>query len=182
VLLMAGQTFIHGALTALAGHRGDPPLARFPAAQAVHHLPVVPSGDGRRVGSLYDQLYANQPSVGSQLTVPAPVQHLLADLTGPHAVMALAHLGAAAVVGLWLAVGERALWTVLALMGDGVRSLVAATVAAYYACVSLLIATGYPGNSHHSSRSWDGAVDLPPRVRVLARTLSRRGPPRLLAA
>jgi hypothetical protein len=131
---------------------------------------------------LYDQLYANQPSVGSQLTVPAPVQHLLADLTGPHAVMALAHLAAAAVVGLWLAIGERALWTVLALMGDGLRSLVAATVAAYYACVSLLLGTGYLRGPHDPSRSWGGAVDVSPRVRVLARTLSRRGPPLLLAA
>ena len=34
----------------------------------------------------------------------------MADLTGAHAVMALAHLAAAVLVGLWLAVGERALW------------------------------------------------------------------------
>jgi len=27
-LLMAAQTFIHGTLTALAGHRGDPPWSR----------------------------------------------------------------------------------------------------------------------------------------------------------
>ena len=44
-------------------------------------------------------LYADQPDAASQLHRSlAPVQHLVADLTGPHAVRALAHLAAAAVV------------------------------------------------------------------------------------
>ncbi len=30
LMLMAGQTFIHGALTAMGGHRGDPPLTATP--------------------------------------------------------------------------------------------------------------------------------------------------------
>jgi hypothetical protein len=183
VLLMAGQTFIHGALTAMAGHQGDPPLARTPVPQPVQHLPVAATGDGRRVGSLYDQLYANQPRPATQLTVPAPVQHLIADMTGPHALMALAHLAAAAVVGLWLAVGERALWTVLALMNDGIRAVVAATVVAYYAILALLAPSGDESARQARAPTCGYEPDgLTPRIRALARILVRRGPPRLLAA
>jgi hypothetical protein len=183
VLLIAGQTFIHGALTAMAGHKGDPPLARSPVPQPIQHLPVVPSGDGRRVGSLYDQLYASQPHPATQLTVPAPVQHLIADMTGPHALMALAHLAAAAVVGLWLALGERALWTVLALMSDGVRVVVAATVVAYYAILALLAGSGHESAADARAPSCGYTTEeLPPRVRALARILVRRGPPLLLPA
>src|SRR3954454_21137546 len=85
LLLVGGQTFIHAGLTALAGHRGDPPLARTAV-----RTPSVPdfrtaSGGGRRLGSLMDQFYAGQPGGLSgqrgQLTVPYPVQHLVADLT-----------------------------------------------------------------------------------------------------
>jgi len=39
----------------------------------------------------------------------------LADLTGPHALMAVAHVAAAALVGLWLASGEQALAALLQL-------------------------------------------------------------------
>lgn len=46
----------------------------------------------------------------------AALHHLAEDATGPHAAMALAHTAAAALVGLWLASGERALWTVLDLL------------------------------------------------------------------
>ena len=41
-----------------------------------------------------------------QLSVPYPIQHLMADLTGAHALMAGTHLLAAIVVGLWLAKGS----------------------------------------------------------------------------
>jgi hypothetical protein len=46
----------------------------------------------------------------------AAVHHLVADLTGRDALMALAHAVAAALVGLWLAAGERALFTVVHLL------------------------------------------------------------------
>ena len=182
VLLMTGQALIHAALTTVAGHRGDP--AR-PSAQPVPE-PQPPSlgGDGRRVGSLYDQVYGSQTGAApTSLAVPAPVQHLLADLTGPHALMALAHFAAAAVIGLWLAVGERALWTVLALTADGVRALVQhalavreSVVAARSAALAAFLML---------TRSWLVRVEpphLPPRWLVLARSVVRRGPPALLAA
>ncbi len=47
VLMMAGQTFVHGSLTALSGHRGDPPLPR--GAPTLSYTPPVPV---QHVGSL----------------------------------------------------------------------------------------------------------------------------------
>jgi hypothetical protein len=95
-LLVVWQTLVHGALTVLSGHRGDLPGSHAEAA-----------GHGHGVAS-------------------ARVQHLLADVTGPHVAMALGHLLAAAVVGLWLAAGERALWRLLTLAVRPVLSVVGA--------------------------------------------------------
>ena len=180
LLLVAGQTFIHGGLTALAGHRGDPPLVRVPAA-----APVVPdfrtaSGAGGRVGSLLDQFYAGQPGLATgervQLAVPHPVQHLLADLTGAHALMAVGHLAAAVVVGLWLAMGERALWTVLTLAGE----LVVRTLEPLVRWLGAVGATQLVGTALRDAlrRVLPTRRVLPPAwQRALSRTSVLRGPP-----
>ena len=112
-MVVGGQTVLHVALSVTAGHRGDvtapAPTAFGPTSTG--SLPVV---DGRRVGSLQD---AFDPVTGTDaLTAGLPVGHLVADLRS-HAAMMVAHLAVAVVVGLWLAVGERALWTLLALAG-----------------------------------------------------------------
>lgn len=52
--------------------------------------------------------------------MPSGLAHVLPDLTGPDALMAVAHLCAGAAIGLWLASGERALFTLLALMAGAV--------------------------------------------------------------
>jgi hypothetical protein len=184
VLLMAGQTFIHGCLTAMSGHRGDPPLVRGIPASVPTRSAALPTGEGRRVGSFYDQVYAHQPGAApSHLTLPVPIQHLVADLTGPHAVMALAHLAAAAAIGLWLAMGERALWTVVSLMTDLVRDAVRRSVVAYYAA---LTAFGWVSTAIRVPRPRPLAVVAflhpPLRRLVLRRCVVRRGPPALLAA
>jgi hypothetical protein len=83
-LLVAGQTTIHVAMTALAGH-----------GETVAPGPSSVAGALREAG-----------------------EHLLADLTPAQAPMALAHLGAAAVAGLWLAHGERLLWDTLRLVAQ----------------------------------------------------------------
>lgn len=180
VLVVAGQTFIHGVLTAMSGHRGDPPLSRSPLPQPP--ASGVPTGGGRRVGSLYEQVYANQPGAArTELTVPAPVQHLLADLTGPHAAMALAHLLAAVLVGLWLARGERALWQLLALAAGGVREVLVRTLVTYHDRLAAMVRIGHADISLHLPRTvW--RTPAPGGVARLARTVVRRGPPALLAA
>ena len=185
LLVMAGQTFIHGALTAMSGHRGDPPLTRSPVPQAPVPTVHIPAGGGRRVGSLYEQVYANQPGAArTQLAVPAPVQHLMADLTGPHAVMALAHLGAAVLVGLWLARGEHALWALLALAADRAVELTPPRLLGRLR-VSGILSSLRAGGAVLRRRAPVTAAWRRPRPRqglVLARTVVRRGPPALLAA
>lgn len=187
LLLMAGQTFFHGALTAMGGHRGDPPLTRAPSVPHLH--PAAASlPTERRVGSLYDQLYAGRTSdPAGQLSIPTPVQHLLADLTGPHALMALAHLLAAAVMGLWIARGERALWVLLA-AGTDVARLAVGTAArqCLVAARSLHSTLALVRTQDRLLRRWHGPpawrLRRPARFHVLADLLIRRGPPPLLAA
>jgi hypothetical protein len=181
VLVVAGQTFIHGALTALSGHRGDPPLARTPAPETPA-AELTATGDVRRVGSLYDQVYPNRPaSTQTELTVPAPVQHLLADLTGPNAAMAVAHLVAAVLVGLWLARGEQALWALLAFAAHGVRELLVRTLVSHYDRLAGLVRVGHGGVSLRlATEAWRHTK--PARIALLARSVVRRGPPALLAA
>ena len=150
LLLMAGQAFIHGALTALAGHRDDPPTTRTP-----EEAPALLE----------------------------PVQHLVEDMSGPHALMALAHLAAAAALGFWLAVGERALWTVLALTLDGLCEVVRAAVDSYR---SALPRPAGGADPRPRAQAWGlhAAEDIHlPLLRVfLSRSVIRRGPPALLAA
>lgn len=86
-LLAAGQTLMHGAMTALAGHVGDT---------------------------------APPPSSPGHALVHA-AEHLIEDMTPEHAPMALAHLVAAVLTGLWLARGERALWNLLRLLASTTR-------------------------------------------------------------
>jgi hypothetical protein len=81
-LLIAGQTTIHLAMTALAGH-----------GETIQPGPTNVAGALREAG-----------------------EHLLADLTPAQAPMALAHLAAAVLAGLWLAHGERLLWNMLRLI------------------------------------------------------------------
>jgi hypothetical protein len=178
VLLVGGQTFVHAALTALRGHRGEPPLSRTPQHAVV---PAAASSGGRRVGSLLDQYHAYAPaSPGSGPGIPGPVQHLVSDMTGQHALMAIAHLAAAVAVGLWLARGERALWTVLALTLNLAGRLLDAAAAGWAtAALSRFLGTGM--KPHRRERGWERAV--PPRTgRMLSRTLRRRGPPAPVAA
>ena len=179
LLLIGGQTFIHGGLTALAGHRGDPPLVRVPAAAPVPDFRTA-SGAGGRVGSLMDQFYAGQPGAAAgervQLVLPYPVQHLIADLTGAHAVMALGHLAAAVVVGLWLAMGERALWTVLTLTGDLVARTIDPAMRRFTAAGAIhLVASAMRDALRRVVPAH--RVFVPARERVLCRTLVLRGPP-----
>ena len=171
-LVVLGQSFIHAGLTAGAGHTGDTDGSR-PRPLATHD---VPAAAWDRRGSLYDLYTRRLPAGddGDQVVVPDWLQHLVDDLTGPHAAMAVAHLLSATLVGLWLASGERALWALVRLsraaLGDRVReafSLLAA-VLAVGPRRSAYVPAGTPVRRLHSA--------------LLATTHARRGPPALLAA
>ncbi len=163
-LLVGGQTLIHVAMSVTGGHAGDPTVedaARSRPTTGPEPLPLV---DGRRVGSLQD---AYEGGADSALAPTLPVGHLVADLSA-HAPMMAAHLAAAALVGLWLAYGERCLWSIIALTRRAI--VVAAT----------LLAPIVPLPSRRSTTALT-QMTVRPQPLWLVRPDSRRGPP-LLAA
>ncbi len=161
-LLVLGQAAVHLVLSASAGHVGDAPGAARTAVTGGGALPLV---EGRRVGSLQDAYEG-----AGHATPVLPTGHLVEHLAS-HAPMMLAHALAAVLVGLWLAAGERALWTLVALASTAVLRPVSLLVA-------LAGAAMVP-----SVRPTPRFAEVPrPRVPVLlARCVVRRGPP-LLAA
>ncbi|WP_157551008.1 hypothetical protein [Nocardioides jensenii] len=164
-LTVGGQTVVHALLTMTAGHAGD-------AASAATTAPVAPVRPDTLVGagSPMEQYAASRPQVQSDFALPHALGHLVSDLTGAHAPMMLLHLAAAAVVGLWLAVGEHALWTLLALA-------VAVVVPSLRA---LLAGLGLPAPPPALPAAF--ARTSPPHLTALARSVERRGPPALLPA
>ncbi len=159
-LLVGGQTFIHLCLTMTAGHAGD---ARSPVTAATPSgLGSLPTVDGRRLGSLQDA-YLGTPDGPVAPVLPG---HLVGDLQA-HAPMMVVHLLAAALVGLWLAHGERLLWNVFTLTARQVLALVQPVLPVLVPASSLA--------SYDALRSPAG-----PRSVWLTRPDSRRGPPLLL--
>lgn len=138
-LTVGSQALIHAALSLTAGHR-LPPASASASGQAAH---------------------AHDPPGLLESAV-----HIAVDLTGAEAPMVLLHLTASAVVGLWLARGERALWSLLAI----VLRLVAppAVPCAALTPVDSLVVARAPRPAE--------------RLHLLARVVVRRGPPALLAA
>lgn len=166
-LVVAGQALVHLGLTLAAGHR---------TAGSPGSLPDHPHGPGDGIGAQHALEHAAQtaplasdsaPSLGSA-TVGHLVEHV-AD-TGP--LMLVGHLAAAVAVGLWLAVGESALWTVLALTSTSVRTLVASARRA-------LGHWGLPPAALAPTLALAGSfsADLGPRRRLDGRVASPRGPP-----
>jgi hypothetical protein len=176
LLTVGGQAFIHAALTMTAGHRGD---GVVPAPAATHHVePQLAATAGRRSGSLLDQYDAARAAAGgttdTELVLPAGVRHLLADLTGAHAMMMVLHLLAAALVGLWLAAGEHALWALVALAAGAVLPRAARLLARAVAPAA--------GPGVRLRLPVLRRPEPPPRLLHLAPAVVRRGPPALLAA
>jgi hypothetical protein len=161
-MLVGGQTVIHLVLTVTAGHAGDRAAANPTPRGTLGTLPTV---DGHRVGSLQDA-YQGMSGEPTSIAPAVPIGHLINDLSA-HAPMMVVHLAAAAALGLWLAYGERCLWTVLAMTG---RRILAAAWALRPAVAAPRLAAP---DAHRSPAG--------PRSVWLVRADSRRGPP-LLAA
>jgi hypothetical protein len=160
-LMVGGQTFIHLCLTLTAGHVGDPkaPPSTAPRDTGLAQLPVV---EGHRVGSFQDAFVGSSAQPATTPTLP--IHHLVADLSA-HAPMMAAHLAAAALVGLWLAYGERCLLAVLALTA---RLLLALVRPALAVDVPVVLRT-----------SLASVAATPLRHFLVGRSVSRRGPPLL---
>lgn len=169
-LVVFGQTAVHAALTGTAGHKGDPVSTRTPVPV---QTPTSGSTPAER-GSYYDVYAQGVPGGEADAgpVLPAWALHLVADLTGPHALMAAAHLVAAAVVGWWLARGERALWTLL-------------TLAAYAVARVVRPRVHLPTRADVDVTDWRPAPERRAPVLLQASRpseLHHRGPPALLAA
>lgn len=174
LLLVAGQGVVHTALAVTAGHRGDPVTtpAATPAPPAV---PVGSAVGGTRRGSFHDVAYDATPAGGGgdPLTVPAPLLHAFSDLVA-HPAMALAHVLAAVLVGLWLARGERALWQLVALAARAWARPVEAALLAVRAGALLVALRGLLSGVRRAAV----LPDPPPLFSELhARRVLRRGPP-----
>lgn len=169
-LVGGGQFATHLMLTALAGHAGDHRPVSAPAW--VREEPVKNVGAGRR-GSLYDLTMGPvEPPAGGELVMPHWITHILSDLTGPHAAMAVAHLAAAAILAWWLAQGERALWALIALLGTTACRALTRLVSMYG--VTTLV------EGQLTARTTDAQQRLKRRLAPLTGGLGRRGPPRLV--
>lgn len=173
VLVVAGQGFVHTGLSALAGHRGD----HSGDSPGTSFAPVAATD---RSGSYYDQWAQSNPAHMNPAdhgeagpVVPSWLLHGVADIVQQPG-MAAMHVLAAVLVGLWLAVGERALWAVLALTAAWAVRVVARLTDALSGAVPVapriqpVRPTAYP-------------VARAPRVNVRSRPV-RRGPPVLLTA
>jgi hypothetical protein len=184
LLLVAGQAFAHVFLTLSAGHRGDHARRAAGAGAETPTVPVLSPATGARE-SLYDQLYANRPEAPpARLSVPEPVHHLFADL-GAHAWMAVAHLVAAAGVGLWLAYGERLLWTLVRLCAHGGQRVSRGLASAVCAARSTLTASLVVQRALLLGRcvaTAEQSLVRTPQDPGLSPSVVRRGPPRVLPA
>lgn len=170
LLLAAGQTVVHGILSATSGHRGDP------SPEVSTYVPVTGADAARDVFARYEQLSGGATHASADVTLTEWWNHQVDHLTEAGGLMVLSHLLGAAVLGLFLSVGESAMWRLVALVLArrsvrlGVRAREDAVAGARYGVrlQSLLL------------------TPLDPQVRgaqLLARPVARhRGPPFVLAA
>lgn len=157
VLVLVGtQSFTHAGFSLLAGHQGDEPAAHG-------------AGHGTHVTG---HTHAEAAAHGPVEMVLASLHHLAEEGVG----MVLAHLAATAALGLWLAWGERALLTVIALLAAPILTPWRALVAASRAAVANLAHVAARSLSPTSRDRLVPLIDL-----VVAHTVVRRGPPFSLA-
>ncbi len=156
VLMLAGQGCLHVALDLVGGAASASAAPMHTAAgPGMAGMAGMVPGDPRSSSSILSTLC----------------------LTGTHLTMLLAHVGAALVVALWLAAGERAAWTLVAVTTLAVARTWSALCGA---CVvpAVLVTWTRPrvllsgvDQRRVMVSVWDGC-----------RALSQRGPPRLCAA
>ncbi|RYB95227.1 hypothetical protein EUA93_13305 [Nocardioides oleivorans] len=149
-LTVGGQLVVHSALSAMAGH----------------HATGMAMAHGPHGGMTH-------PGAGTGTVVPAWLGHGVEDMLA-HPFMAVLHVLAATAVALWLAVGERALFSLVRLARCGARGALAR--AALALGLHPVVLRGVPrvvGVRRHE----EGALPLLP---VWSRGPARRGPPLLL--
>ena len=175
LLVVAGQMLVHTVLSLLAGHRGDATAGTSRATPSLDPALVA----APRHGSLREQYDAAVAAALDDRQVQAsvdPVAHLVAHLAEQGPLMVLAHTAAAVAVGLWLALGEAALWSVLVLGAAALLGTAAASTRGRAAAVAGTLARIPSGPARRA------ADEAPPSSHLVAPAVSRRGPPRLRTA
>ena len=149
LLTVGGQLVAHSVLAAASTHAAGGSLA--PAMSG-----GMPATTGPHTAHVVEQ--------GAAGIVPGSVP-LLTQLLGLDARMVAAHLAAAVLVGLWLAAGERAVWSLLTHVW---RAL----------CLPALLLPSTPVTRGAPAQQQTGLT----LARLGSGTVVRRGPPHLLAA
>lgn len=148
VLTVGGQLVVHGVLSGLAGHT---------AMTAASH---GPHGGTTHPGA----------ATGSSLPVPDWLGHGVQDVLH-QPLMAVLHVVAATAVGLWLAVGERSLWSLVRLARCTAVDTLTRAVGALRV---------HPGVLRAVPRAVGvraAMVDPMPLLPIWSRGVARRGPP-----
>lgn len=114
-LVAGGQAVVHFVLTATAGHTGPRP-AITGGAESLTVAPTTAPTSGT-VREALTVMSSESEVASAAAETPSWLGHVLADLSGVNAAMAVGHLAAACLVALWLWTGEDALWTLVALLG-----------------------------------------------------------------
>lgn len=168
LLVLGGQTAVHAALSVLAGHRGE----GAPAPATVPLVDGSTTGRPERFHDQYEVLVETLPAGQGHDWLGHQIDHFTAQ--GP--AMIAAHLGGAIVVGLFLAVGENALWRLLLLMAARARVRVCAW---QLVLASVCVRRGVALRAGMLSAPHSPAV---PSLLLERRVLTHRGPPLVLAA
>jgi hypothetical protein len=193
-LLVSGQAVIHGLLSVLAGHGAAHGAGHdsghgsgFGAGRAREAAFAFDGRQVERTGSYFDQVAAMQvPSSGGASVESAAStgsgaagwSHLVEHLGAQSPAMLLAHLLVVALLGVWLAVGERALWAVLTLTMGSVLDVVGSLLSLDSGRFVVLLLERVRRTPALRSLSRD-AVPLP---HLLHHVVAHRGPPALLAS
>ena len=154
VLMLAGQGLLHVVLEVVG------------SAAPMHGAPMTHTATGPGMAALVPGVSSSSSSTLSLLC-----------LTGTHLTMLLAHFGAALVVALWLAAGERAAWTLVAVTGLAVARTWSAICDACVVTAGVVVGTRPP-----ALFEWVDQRPVPESVWDGCRALSQRGPPRVCAA
>jgi hypothetical protein len=155
VLLTAGQGLLHVVLQVLGGT----------TTEVAGHSMLVPAGPGDAVTA---HLLTHSAAT--------PTGSWIALLGGSHLGMLVAHAAAASVLGVWLAAGERAAWTVVAVAA---LPVVDAWIRLRELARAAAVAWAVPRQM--ALPRWSYEVAVRPSTWA-GRGVSRRGPPRLQAA
>jgi hypothetical protein len=178
MLLACGQATLHGLFTAAGGHPGalsaDRQAGGGDAAFPDGQFALPRGGISDALGT--DKMLAINPPG------PGPLGHWMAhlqtDLSTPaNQRMALAHLIAAAALGVWLAAGERLMWRLVLLLAGPTTAALNAAAELVARIIATRLTSPIPPATPRST-GWPCLFTPPPvHTLLLAQVVMRRGPP-----